>query len=123
MIILRRRHFSLINEQMINKLVEKLDSNFVEDYEVSDKIPRDDISISIDNSTPTIYIPTDLEYSQYDIDDFIRSMAPHLRTTTKLDRNIYVMTVSGKLDINQLFKLIKFIIDIGDFCTLINKKE
>lgn len=122
MIILRRRHFSLTNEQMIDKLVEKLDSSYVEDYEVSDKIPRDDISISIDNSVPTIYIPTDLEFSQYDIDDFIRSMAPHLRTNTRLDRNIYVMNVSGKLDLNQLYKLVKFIIDIGDFCTIIDKE-
>lgn len=122
MIILRRRHFSLTNEQMIDKLVEKLDSSYVEDYEVSDKIPRDDISISIDNSVPTIYIPTDLEFSQYDIDDFIRSMAPHLRTNTRLDRNIYVMNVSGKLDLNQLYKLVKFIIEIGDFCTIIDKE-
>lgn len=122
MIILRRRHFSLTNEQMIDKLVEKLDSSYVEDYEVSDKIPRDDISIFIDNSIPTIYIPTDLEFSQYDIDDFIRSMAPHLRTNTRLDRNIYVMNVSGKLDLNQLYKLVKFIIEIGDFCTIIDKE-
>lgn len=122
MIILRRRHFSLTNEQMIDKLVEKLDSSYVEDYEVSDKIPRDDISISIDNSVPTIYIPTDLEFSQYDIDDFIRSMSPHLRTNTRLDRNIYVMNVSGKLDLNQFYKLVKFIIDIGDFCTIIDKE-
>ena len=122
MIILRRRHFSLTNEQMIDKLVEKLDSSYVEDYEVSDKIPRDDISISIDDSVPTIYIPTDLEFSQYDIDDFIRSMAPHLRTNTRLDRNIYVMNVSGKLDLNQLYKLVKFIIEIGDFCTIIDKE-
>ena len=122
MIILRRRHFSLTNEQMIDKLVEKLDSSYVEDYEVSDKIPRDDVSISIDNSVPTIYIPTDLEFSQYDIDDFIRSMAPHLRTNTRLDRNIYVMNVSGKLDLNQLYKLVKFIIEIGDFCTIIDKE-
>ena len=122
MIILRRRHFSLTNEQMIDKLVEKLDSSYVEDYEVSDKIPRDDVSISIDDSVPTIYIPTDLEFSQYDIDDFIRSMAPHLRTNTRLDRNIYVMNVSGKLDLNQLYKLVKFIIEIGDFCTIIDKE-
>lgn len=122
MIILRRRHFSLTNEQMIDKLVEKLDSSYVEDYEVSDKIPRDDISISIDDSVPTIYIPTDLEFSQYDIDDFIRSMAPHLRTNTRLDRNIYIMNVSGKLDLNQLYKLVKFIIEIGDFCTIIDKE-
>ena len=107
---------------MIDKLVEKLDSSYVEDYEVSDKIPRDDVSISIDNSVPTIYIPTDLEFSQYDIDDFIRSMAPHLRTNTRLDRNIYVMNVSGKLDLNQLYKLVKFIIEIGDFCTIIDKE-
>lgn len=122
MIILKRRHFSLTDDKMIDSLIEKLDSNFVEDYEVSDKVPKDEISLAIENSVPTIYIPTDLEYSQYDIDDFIRSMAPHLRTNTRLDRNIYTMKVSGQLNVNQYVKLVKFIIEISDFCTIIKKE-
>lgn len=121
MIVLKRCHFSLTDDKMMDSLVEKLDSEFVKDYEVSEKVPKDDISIAIEDSVPTIYIPTDLEYSQYDIDDFIRSMAPHLRTNTRLDRNIYVMKVSGKLNLYQYVKLVKFIIEINDFCTLIKK--
>lgn len=106
---------------MIEDLVKKLDSESIEDYEIVEKVPKDDVSILIEDFIPTIYIPTDSEYFQYDIDDFIRSMSPHIKTSTKLDRNIYVMRVSGKLNISQLVKLIKFIIEINDFCTIIKE--
>lgn len=121
MIIFRIRHFSdLQTRKMITKLTEKLDRDRIEDYEVSDKIPRDVISISPDPSSIKIYIPRDLEYSQYTIDDTIRSLVPHLRTTTTLERDIYVMKLSGTLNFDQLYKLIREIIEDNEFCSIID---
>lgn len=121
MIIFRIRHFSdLQTRKMITKLTEKLDRDRIEDYEVSDKIPRDVISISPDPSSINIYIPRDLEYSQYTIDDTIRSLVPHLRTTTTLERDIYVMKLSGTLNFDQLYKLIREIIEDNEFCSIID---
>lgn len=107
---------------MLDSLIKALDSEPVEDYEVSDRVQKDVISLSINDSIPVIYIPLDMEYCQYDIDDFIREMLPHIRTNTKLDRNIYILKVSGPLNLTQYVKLVKFIIKIGDFCTLIKKE-
>ena len=111
MIILRTRHFS-IDRKMIDKIEEKLDKLGVEDYEITKKIPLDVISITSDYITPKIYIPRDFEYSQYDIDDFIRSIIPHAKTKTVYDRNIYVMSVSIPMKLDQYCKLIKYICDI-----------
>lgn len=111
-------------ERMITKITEKLDRDRINDYEVTGKVPKDVISIYPDPSSIKIYIPEDYEYSQYDIDDFIRSMASYMRTNTTMERDIYVMKVSGgNLNENQLYKLIKFIIEESDFCSIINDEE
>lgn len=121
MIVLRLNYFSnLNNSKMIEKVTEKLDRSGVYDYEVTDKIPLDVISINSDLDNLRIYIPIDLEYSQYDIDDFIRDLAPYFRTSTSLDRNIYVMKLNGKINLDQYCKLIKFIVEEEEFCSIID---
>ena len=119
MIILRTRHFS-IDRKMIDKIEEKLDKLGVEDYEITKKIPLDVISITSDFIAPKIYIPRDFEYSQYDIDDFIRSLIPHAKTKTVYDRNIYVMSISIPVKLDQYCKLIKYICDEWEFCSIID---
>lgn len=118
MIVLRSKYFS--TKDMINKLVAKLEHDGVEDFDVSDKIPKDSISINADLGNLLIYIPMDLEYSQYGIDDFIRSMVPYLRTSTILERDIYKMKLSGKLTEQQYIKLVKYIIDEEEYCVILN---
>ena len=57
-----------------------------------------------------IYIPLEYEYSQYEIDNFVRSIAPFVRTETTLeDRNIFVMKLSGKLTESQITKEVQII--------------
>lgn len=120
MIIYRVRHFSdLKTRKMIEKIVNKLDEDNVEDYEVANRIPRDVISITPDPQKISIYIPLDLEYFQYEIDDFIRSMVPYVRTTTVLDRNIYMMKSTVGLNFDQYYKLLRFIIKTNGFCALL----
>lgn len=119
MIILRTRQFSFGNGKMIEDITKQLDKIGVEDYEVSRKIPLDVISVTSEPKQVKIYIPRDFEYSQYDIDDFIRSMISHARTKTVYDRNIYVMTVSTSLNLSQYCKLVKYITEEWEFCTII----
>ena len=120
MIIYRMRHFSSINNRkMIEKLVNKLDSDNIEDYEILQRIPKDVISLTSDIQNLRIYIPTDYEYSQYEIDDFIRTMISYARTTTILDRDIYVMKISVSLTFDQYYKLLRFIIKDNGFCAII----
>lgn len=121
MIIPRISHFSNLNTngKMITRLTEKLDRDHVEDYEVTDRIPKDVISVTADPTSLKIYIPRDYEYSQFGIDDFIRSQVSHIRTTVTLDRNIYVMKLSGSLTFDQYYKLVRYIIDEEEFCSIL----
>lgn len=105
---------------MIPKLVERLRLDKVEDFEVSDKVSTEDISISGDLNNLKFYIPTGLDYFQYELDDFIRMQAKFVRTQTNLERNIYVMKLQGSLTLSQLVKVVKYIIDEQGYCTILD---
>ena len=124
MIVLRDKLFSRARTVMVDKIVNKLDKEGIEDYDIVSKVSKDFISINSDLNNLTIYIPEDLEYVQYEIDDYIRSLVSYARTSTKLDRDIYVMKlVTGKLTEDQYYKLVKYIIAENDFCALIDSNN
>ena len=119
MIILRAKSFS--NKVMINRITDKLDRDGIQDYEVSSRIPKDVASITSDLGNIKINLPLDFEYNQYDIDNFIRgNFGSQVRTTTKQDRDIYVMTLSTKINENQFYKLVKYIIELTEFITILD---
>lgn len=122
MIILRQRHFSIVNRKMIDEIIQKLERDGYDDFDTSTSITRENISISVEGSGMVkIYLPADYEYSQYNIDDFIRrKLGPHYRTSTSLDRNIYIQKVGQALGVEQIAKIVEYIIDTEEFCTLIN---
>ena len=120
MIILRTTNYS---DNMVNNITSRLDREGVEDYEVSDSIPSDSISITSDLKDTKIYIPTDFEYSQFEIDDYIRSLISYMRPTTTYDRNIYVMKLTGRLSEVQYYKIVKYIATKHEFCVIINKEN
>lgn len=107
---------------MIDKIVDELDKKRIQDYEVAKKISLDNISLTTDLDNLTVYIPEENEYDQYSIDSFLRSMNPLIRTYTKLDKDIYVMKVFRPITVSQYVKLVDEIIDLNDFCTIINKE-
>lgn len=121
MIILRQRCFSFSDRKMIDEIIENLEKDGVEDFEIVPRIPRDVVSISVDSlGMLKIYLPMDYEYNQYDIDDFIRRNLGHqYRTTTSLDRNIYIQKVSLRMGAEQIAKVIGYIIEETEFCAII----
>ncbi len=120
MIILRTRLFS--DKNMLTRIAQKLDREGIEDYEISGRIQKDVTSINSDLSNLKIYIPEDLEYSQYDVDGFLRELVGnHVRTMTKLDRDIYVMSVSGHLSESQYYDLVKYLITENEYVVLLDK--
>lgn len=125
MIILKVNYFSSMknSKMIIEKLSNKLDGQRIYDYEITDRIQKDVISINTDLSNLRIYIPKDLEYSQYELDDFIRELSPYFRTYTSFDRDIYVMRVSNSFTFEQYYKLVKFIIANEEFCSIIDEED
>ena len=127
MIIFRSKIFSVNNNigKVITQITAKLDKEDITDYEVSDSVSSDSISIYPDLDRLKIYLPDEFEYEQFDLDSFIRKIAPSVRVVTKLDRNILLMELKGKITIDKLEKIIRYIIDQTDcnFCTLINDED
>lgn len=120
MIVLRTKTYS--RTPMLERIIAKLDKEGIQDYDTSTRIPGDVVSITTDLDDLKIYLPLDYEYNQYDIDNFIRNtFGSFIRTRTKQDRNLYVMTLSAKLNENQYFKLVKYIIESCEFVELIEK--
>lgn len=116
---LKKKLFSR-NKAMVDKIVEKLDNEGICDYEVSNKIPNDVISITAELGSLKIYIPTDMDYAQYEIEDYIRLLSRFVRTQVTTERGLYVMSLGSPLNFIQYYKLIKNIIDKEGFCTILN---
>ena len=118
MIVLRTKTYS--NITMLDRITAKLNKDGVEDYDVGERIPNDVASITTDLGNLKIYLPLEFEYSQYDIDNFIRNtFGNYIRTTTKQDRDIFIMTLSSKINENQYYKLVRYIIELTEFIVLL----
>lgn len=122
MIVIRSKFYSITKRVMTN-IIAKLDKKDVEDYDIVDKIDPDVITVVPELDNVTIYIPIEQEYSQYEIDNFIREKIRHARTSTRLDRNIYEMKVKTKLTEDNLVDLIEFIVDSYEYCAVLDKKD
>lgn len=121
MIVLRRRHFSISDRKMIEEVIDKLESEDIEDFRVVSSPRSDVISVGIDQGGKVkIYLPLAYEYNQYDIDDFIRRrLGMYFRTSTTRERNLYVQSVRGEMTASQVFALVEFIIEETEFCAII----
>lgn len=111
--------FSYKTREIMENLVDRLDRAGYDDYEISDKISDDSITITAENK---IYIPGDLDYMQYKIDDFLRKENRFIRTEIdQVKRNLLCMTINGTLTEPKLFKLVSYIIDQEGFVTLLEE--
>lgn len=119
MIKFREKDFSVFDKHMLDNIINKLESEKIEDFEITEKVPKDSISITGDIKNIKLYIPIDLEYTQIKIEDFIRELSKFNRCSTNLDRNIFVMKLSDSLTLPQYIKLVKFIIEEEGFCSIL----
>lgn len=119
MIKFREKDFSVFDKHMLDNIINKLESEKIEDFEITEKVPKDSISITGDITNIKLYIPIDLEYTQIKIEDFIRGLSKFNRCSTNLDRNIFVMKLSDSLTLPQYIKLVKFIIEEEGFCSIL----
>ena len=111
MITFREKNYSNMNKSNIKEIVEKLEKERIEDFEVREYISDNDISINTDLDNLEIYIPKEADFARYDIEDFISDMLPYSSINTVMERKVYVLKVRGKLRKDQYYKLLKFIIE------------
>lgn len=111
--------YKLKEYSVTSKVTETLDRERIYDYEVSDKVKRDCISVSSDLSNLEIWIPRDFEFAQYPIDDCLRDMLPYAYTSVKEEGGLYKMSVRGRLTPAQYTKLLKTIIKESEFVNIV----
>lgn len=111
MITFREKNYSDMNKSNIKEIVEKLEKERIEDFEIREYISDNDISINTDLDNLEIYIPKEADFARYDIEDFISDMLPYSSINTVMERKVYVLKVRGKLRKDQYYKLLKFIIE------------
>lgn len=110
------------SDDVIQKTEQELERDRIYDFEVDDKVSKNYISISANLGNLEIWIPQDLEFSQYSIDDYIRELLPYAYTNVRFESNIYKMSVKGKLNQTQYVKLIKHIIKEAEFVVIVNRE-
>lgn len=118
MITFREKTYSNMNKNNVKEIVEKLEKERIEDFEVREYISDNDISINTDLDNLEIYIPQEADFAKYDIEDFISDMLPYASISTTLERKVCILKVRGKMRKDQYFKLIKFIIDEEGFIVI-----
>lgn len=111
--------YKLKEYSVTTKTTETLDRERIYDYEVSDRVKKDCVSVGSDLGNLEIWIPRDYEFAQYSIDDCIRDMLPYAYTSVKEEGGIFKMTVRGKLTQTQYIKLLKTIIKETEFVNII----
>lgn len=119
MITYKQKEYSSSSE-VIQKATQNLEKDRVYDYEVSDKISKEFISISGNLGNLEIWIPQEFEFTQYSIDDFIRELLPYAYTNVRFESNVYKMSVKGKLTLTQYIKLLKHIIKEAEFVVIVS---
>lgn len=108
------------NSLLIKDVTGKLEKEKEYNYEVDSEVSKDFISINSDLSNIIVYLPRAYEFSQYNIDDFIREMLPYTNTDIRSLNNRLELRVYGKLTSIQYYKLVKFLIKEGDFCIILD---
>ena len=103
---------------MLDRITKRLDQERVEDYEVTPEIPSENPGITGSLVDTKIYVPTDLGY--YDIDDYVKSIA-NVRTVVSNERDVDVIQVRGNLTEAAYFKIIKYLVKVGEFCSIIDE--
>jgi hypothetical protein len=112
--------YSNMNKNAVKEIVEKLEKERIEDFEVREYISNNDISINTDLDNLEIYIPKDADYIKYDIEDFISDMLPYSSINQVIERKVIILKVRGKMRKDQYLKLIKFIIEEEGFVVIMS---
>ena len=118
MIRFREKTYSNMNKSSVEEIVEKLEKERIEDFEVREYISDTEISINTDLDNIEVYIPKDADFAKYDIEDFISDMLPYSSINSVIERRVIILKVRGKMRKDQYLKLVKFIIEEEGFIVI-----
>ena len=106
----------------LDRIVDRLDLIYVKDYNVVDKISKEDVNISGELRNTEINVPEDYDDIIYKINDFLKRESRFLRTKiiqSPDKKNMRILVIEGSLTLPQYAKLVKFITEESDFCNIV----
>ena len=106
----------------LDRIVDRLDKIDVKDYDVVEKISREDVNISGELRNTEIYVPEEYDDLIYKINDFLKHESRFLRTRVMPapdQKNMRILIIDGSLTLPQYTKLVKFITEESDFCNIV----
>lgn len=118
MIVYTNRYFSA-NSMPLEEVVDKVEDAGVEDFEVSPKISKDNISLTADLNNLKVYVPPKRVYDQYTVETYVRMFDPTNRARMENESGYIIMTFPRPIKLKNYIGLVKTIIDINGFCTIL----
>ena len=100
----------------------RLDMIDVKDYNIVEKVSKEDVNISGELRNTEIYVPEDFDDIIYKINDFLKRESRFLRTRiiqSPDKKNMRILVIEGSLTLPQYAKLVKFITEESDFCNIV----
>lgn len=117
MIVLRAKMYS-----ELDRIVDRLEMIDVKDYDVVEKVSKDDVNISGELRNTEIYVPEEYDDLIYKVNDFLKHESRFLRTRVipaPDQKDMRILIIEGSLTLPQYTKLVKFITEESDFCNIV----
>jgi hypothetical protein len=116
MIIYTSKYFS---KNPVEVIADEVENAGIEDFEVSPKISKTNITITADPGNLRVYIPPRRMYDQYTIESFIRMYDPTNRASMEKEDGYVIMTFPRPIKMKTYIGLVEEIIEINGFCTIL----
>lgn len=117
MIVYTNKYFSSL--MPFEEVVDRVEDAGIEDFEVSPKISKDNISITTNLNNLKVYVPPKRPYDQYTIETFVRMFDPTNRARMENESGYIIMEFPRPIKLKNYISLVKTIIDINGFCTIL----
>ena len=117
MIVLRNKMYS-----ELDRIVDRLEKIDVKDFDIVDKVSKEDVNISGELKNTEVYVPEDYDDIINKINSFLEQESRFLRTRVIQSpdkKNMRILIIEGSLTLPQYAKLVKFITEESDFCNIV----
>lgn len=117
MIVLRNKMYS-----ELDRIVDRLEKIDVKDFDIVDKVSKEDVNISGELKNTEVYVPEDYDDIINKINSFLKQESRFLRTRVIQSpdkKNMRILIIEGSLTLPQYAKLVKFITEESDFCNIV----
>jgi hypothetical protein len=118
MIVYTTKYYS---SSPVEVIADELENVGLEDFEVSPKISKTNITLSADLSNLKIYVPPKRVFNQdhYELEGYIRTLDPTNRPRYENESGYIIMYLPRPIRMKNYVGLVKTVIGMNGFCTIL----